>query len=233
MCRKNICSEGKMETMPQIKLPFWECLRRSFFYAFVNFDAFVKIASVWFLILLYEIFAGFPSLCGLKESGCPGESFQNVSVVMVSLASVAVAVAFSRLVVLRENVRPFAFSFGRRELKYLAYSLLLFLLIIVPSVMVMGIVAGILERIGANLPGVSLALSVVPLIAGIVCARFFIMLPAVAVDDRELTMKRAFALTRGNANKIFGAGADDASGRYNRYVADHALRCAEPVGFPG
>lgn len=192
-----------METMPQIKLPFWECLRRSFFYAFVNFDAFVKIASVWFLILLYEIFAGFPSLCGLKESGCPGESFQNVSVVMVSLASVAVAVAFSRLVVLRENVRPFAFSFGRRELKYLAYSLLLFLLIIVPSVMVMGIVAGILERIGANLPGVSLALSVVPLIAGIVCARFFIMLPAVAVDDRELTMKRAFALTRGNANKIF------------------------------
>ena len=160
-----------METMPQIKLPFWECLRRSFFYAFVNFDAFVKIASVWFLILLYEIFAGFPSLCGLKESGCP--------------------------------VRPFAFSFGRRELKYLAYSLLLFLLIIVPSVMVMGIVAGILERIGANLPGVSLALSVVPLIAGIVCARFFIVLPAVAVDDRELTMKRAFALTRGNANKIF------------------------------
>ena len=167
-----------METMPQIKLPFWECLRRSFFYAFVNFDAFVKIASVWFLILLYEIFAGFPSLCGLKESGCPGESFQNVSVVMVSLASVAVAVAFSRLVVLRENVRPFAFSFGRRELKYLAYSLLLFLLIIVPSVMVMGIVAGILERIGANLPGVSLALSVVPLIAGIVCARFFIVLPS-------------------------------------------------------
>ena len=160
-----------METMPQIKLPFWECLRRSFFYAFVNFDAFVKIASVWFLILLYEIFTGFPSLCGLKDGGCPGATFQNISVVMVSLASVAVAVAFSRLVILREHVRPFAFSFGRRELKYLA--------------------------------GFSLILSVVPLIAGIVCARFFIVLPAVAVDDRELTMKRAFALTRGNANKIF------------------------------
>ena len=135
-----------METMPQIKLPFWECLRRSFFYTFVNFDAFVKIASVWFLILLYEIFTGFPSLCGLKDGGCPGATFQNISVVMVSLASVAVAVAFSRLVILREHVRPFAFSFGRRELKYLAYSLLLFLLIIVPAVMVMGIVAGVLER---------------------------------------------------------------------------------------
>ena len=142
-----------METMPQIKLPFWECLRRSFFYTFVNFDAFVKIASVWFLILLYEIFAGFPSLCGLKDGGCPGATFQNISVVMVSLASVAVAVAFSRLVILREHVRPFAFSFGRRELKYLAYSLLLFLLIIVPAVMVMGIVAGVLERVGANLSG--------------------------------------------------------------------------------
>ena len=134
-----------METMPQIKLPFWECLRRSFFYAFVNFDAFVKIASVWFLILLYEIFTGFPSLCGLKDGGCPGATFQNISVVMVSLASVAVAVAFSRLVILREHVRLFAFSFGRRELKYLAYSLLLFLLIIVPAVMVMGIVAGVLD----------------------------------------------------------------------------------------
>lgn len=80
-----------------------------FFYAFVNFDAFVKIASVWFLILLYEIFTGFPSLCGLKDGGCPGATFQNISVVMVSLASVAVAVAFSRLVILREHVRPFAF----------------------------------------------------------------------------------------------------------------------------
>ena len=58
-----------METMPQIKLPFWECLRRSFFYAFVNFDAFVKIASVWFLILLYEIFAGFPSLHRQRKDG--------------------------------------------------------------------------------------------------------------------------------------------------------------------
>lgn len=54
-----------METMPQIKLPFWECLRRSFFYAFVNFDAFVKIASVWFLILLYEIFSGFSFICAV------------------------------------------------------------------------------------------------------------------------------------------------------------------------
>lgn len=100
------------------------------------------------------------------------------------------------------SVRLLFLSAGR-ELKYLAYSLLLFLLIIVPAVMVMGIVAGVLERVGANLPGFSLILSVVPLIAGIVCARFFIVLPAVAVDDRELTMKRAFALTRGNANKIF------------------------------
>ena len=125
---------------------------------------------------------------------------------MVSLASVAVAVAFSRLVVLRENVRPFAFSFGRRELKYLAYSLLLFLLIIVPSVMVMGIVAGILERIGANLPGVSLALSVVPLIAGIVCARFFIVLPAVAVDDRELTMKKSLCADPGQRQQNFFFG---------------------------
>ena len=192
-----------MKTMPPLKLPFWECLRRSFFCVFKNFNALIKIASVWSLLLLYEIFAGFPSLCGLKEGGCPGERLQNISVVMVSLASVAVAVAFSRLIILREQPRPFAFSFGRRELKYLACSLLLFLLIIVPAVIFMGVFAGILDRLGINLPVFSLALSLIPLITGIICARFFIVLPAVAVDDRDLTLKRAFVLTKGNANKIF------------------------------
>lgn len=192
-----------MEKMPQIKLPFWECIRRSFLCAFVNFRAFAKIAAVWFLILLYEIFAGFPSLCGIKENSCPGESFQNVSVVMVSLASVAVAVAFCRLIVLRAQVRLFAFSFGRRELRYMAYSLFLFLLIIIPSVIFMGVTAGIFDKAGINVPGLSVLLSLAPLIIGIVCARLFIILPAVAVDDRELTLKKAFELTKGNANKIF------------------------------
>ena len=192
-----------METTPQIKLPLGECLRRSFFYCFVNFDVFVKIASVWFFILLYEIFAGFPSLCGLKEGDCPDDGFQNISIVMISLASISIAVAFCRHIVLRENIQPFSFSFGRRELKYMMYSLLLFLLIIVPAVLIMGIVSVVLERLGVNVSGFSLVLSLVPLVVAIICARFFIVLPAIAVDDREINMKIAFALTKSNANKIF------------------------------
>lgn len=192
-----------MEGMPQIKLPLGECLRRSFLYVFANFDSFFKIASVWFFILVYEAIFGFPSLCGLKEGSCPSEGYQNLSVVMVSLASIAVAVGFSRQVVLKEHSRYFRFSFGRREIKYLAYSLILFLLIVVPSVVGIGILASILRIIGIQGGITTIIMVIVPLIVATICSRFFIIFPAIAVEDKELDMKKSFELTKGNANKIF------------------------------
>lgn len=192
-----------METIPQIKLPLWECLRRSFSYVLANFDAFVKIASVWFLVLIYEAVAGFPSLCGIREGACPSESLQNLSVVVISLASIAIAVGFCRHIILKEKVNYLHFSFGRRELKYLAYSLFLFLLIIIPSALIIGILANILKYVGVNIPGTSVIFILLPIIIAVICARFFIILPAIAVDDKDISLKVAFALTKGNANKIF------------------------------
>ena len=189
--------------MPQIKLPFWECLRRSFLYVLANLGALAKISSVWFLILIYEAVAGFPSLCSLKEGNCPSEGYQNLSVVIASLASIAIAVGFSRQIILKEPRGYFHFSFGRCELKYLLYSLMLFLLIIIPSIITIGILGGILKAIGIQGSGAMLLLAIIPLMIAITVARCFIILPAIAVDDKDLTMEKAFKLTKGNANKIF------------------------------
>ena len=193
----------EQEQIPQIKLPFWECLRRSFLYVLANLKALAKISSVWLLILIYEAVAGFPSLCGLKEGSCPSEGYQNLSVVMASLASIAIAVGFCRQIISKEERGYFYFSFGRRELKYLLYSLFLFLLIIIPSIITIGILGSVLKVFGIQGGSAMLLLAIIPLMIAITIARCFIILPAIAVDDKDLTMEKAFKLTKGNANKIF------------------------------
>ena len=189
----------KQKQMPQIKLPFWECARRSFLYVFTNFSAFTKISSIWFLILIYEVTVGFPSLCGLEGEICPSKGYQNLSVVIMYLASISIAVGFSRQIILKEDKKYFSFSFGWREIKYLGYNLLLFLLVALPA----GIIVGILKSFGVKGGMLLLATGVVSLFFAITIARCFIILPAVATDDKDLTMEKAFNLTKGNANKIF------------------------------
>lgn len=203
MFKKNFCSEKqKMEPMPIIKLPFWETLRRSFLYAFVNLDAFIRIASFWFLILIYEVLTGYPSLCSLEDGTCSDDWRQNVSVIALSLASIAISVAYCRHVISRRNYKYFSFSFGRRELKYLGYSLLLILIIGIPSVIITFVLAYTFSALG--LPQSFLKIMIfIPFIVAVICSRFFIILPAIAVGNRKLTLKKAFALTKGNANKIF------------------------------
>lgn len=202
MFKKNYCSEKKtMEKISPVKLPFWETVRRSFLYVLANFDSCVRISAIWFLILIYEGFYGFPSVCGMAGGNCPDGKLQNISVIMVSLASIAVSVAFSRHVILKTKYKLGGFSFGRREIKYLGYSMVLLLLIFVPSILAMVLISAILNLIGITT--MPMVVTIIPLAAAVICARFFIILPAVAVDDREMTLRLAFELTKGNANKIF------------------------------
>lgn len=189
----------EQEQIPQIKLPFGECARRSFLYIFTNFNAFTKLASVWFLILIYEVAVDFPSLCGLEGEICPSKGYQNLSVVIMYLASISIAVGFSRQIILKEERKYFSFSFGWREIKYLGYNLLLFLLVAIPA----GIIVGMLKSFGVKGGMLLLSTGVVSLFFAINFARCFIILPAIAVDDKDLTMEKAFKLTKGNANKIF------------------------------
>lgn len=190
-----------MEPMPIIKLPFGETIRRSFLYAFLNLDAFLKISSIWFLLLAYEIMTGYPSLCSFKEA-CTDDWRQNFSVICLSLSSIVISVAYCRYVILKTKYQFFSFSFGKRELKYLGYSMLLILIIVIPSLLIMSILSFLFHVLGLS-PLLMRMVIIVPFIVAVICSRFFIILPAIAVDNEELTLPKIFALTRGNANKIF------------------------------
>lgn len=191
-----------MEPEPIIKLPFWETLRRSFLYAFANLDAFIRISSFWLLLLIFEAFTDYPALCTLNEDVCQKDWRENISVLVMALASISISVAYYRQVILRKKYNYFSFSFGRREINYLAYMLLLILIVAVPSAVLAFVITVLLSLISAP-DGIMPFILIIPFVVAVICSRFFIILPAVAVGNRKLTLKQVFLLTKGNANKIF------------------------------
>ena len=108
----------------QIRLPFWETVRRSFMYVLTNFDVYLKVTALWFAIILYEMFTDFPSICNLSAEGCTGGWMQNVSILLLMLASIAIVIAFCRVIVLKVPSSYFSWAFGKREIVYLLYNIL-------------------------------------------------------------------------------------------------------------
>lgn len=185
-----------------IKLPFWETVRRSFMYVLTNMDVYLKVSALGFAILIYEMFTGFPSLCNINETGCSGGWQQNVSIVLLSLVSIAVVIAYCRVMVLKSPTNYFSLAFGRRELLYLLYNILIIAIITLPSLLAIFVFAYLGQML--HFPETVFNLAVlIPLAFTIYFSRLFLVLPAVAVDNKELRLKKSFELARGNANKIF------------------------------
>ena len=190
------------DNIKKIDLPFWETLRRSFAFVGRNMDVYLKVSALWFIFLLYEIFAGFPSACNISAGGCTGGMEQKISMLLLSISSIAIAVAYSRVVILKSDINYFTLSFLKSGLKYLLFGLVIITLIAVPSFIFVFLLAYLGEIVG--LPdGFFKMLILVPLLLMIFLARLYLVFPAIAVEDKNLSIKKAFKLTCGNANKIF------------------------------
>lgn len=179
-----------------IKLPFWEIVKRSFLYPLVNVKTVLKVSAIWFLLLIYEIANGYPGICNFTDQ-CYNPLADNISLLLLSFASVSIAVAFSRNVILKVVPDRIKFSFGKREWKYLGYNLLILLMVFIPSIILLLMI----ELLG--LQGTSGLIGLIALVITIICARFYLVLPATAVNNSQITLKEAFRLMKGNANKIF------------------------------
>lgn len=182
-----------------ISLPFWETIKRSFLYPIVNIGVVMKIIGIWFLLLIYEVANGYPTICKLTEEGCNGIS-QNIAMLLLSFASISIAVAFSRNVILKTQYDKITFSFGKKEWKYLGYNILIILIVAVPSLLLVILASYLASVIHVNIINY---VFIIPLLVTIVCSRFYLVLPATAVGNKSMDMKSSFALTKGNANKIF------------------------------
>ncbi len=186
----------------QIRLPFWETVRRSFMYVLTNLDVYLKVTALWFAIILYEMFTDFPSICNLSAEGCTGGWMQNVSILLLMLASIAIVIAFCRVIVLKVPSSYFSWAFGKREIVYLLYNILLIAIITLPSIVLIFSWAYFGRMLGMSEGFYNVSL-IIPLLLAIYFSRLFLVFPAIAVDDRKMTLKASFKLAEGNANKIF------------------------------
>lgn len=185
---------------PIINLPFWETVCRSYVYAAVNFKTFFKLAALWLLVLTaYEILTGFPSLCNNENGDCPGIGMSSL---LQSLAFILISTAYIRSLVSHKPPKWFSVSFGMPELRYIGYALLIIAIIAVPSLLLMyvyGIIVGLLR-----LPQVfGLLMLLFPVVIAIYCSRLYLVLPAAAVGNQNVDLRKAWNMARGNANKIF------------------------------
>lgn len=185
-----------------ISLPFSETIRRSLTYVFTNMDIVLKVSAIWFIILIYEAAAGFPSLCNINNSCSNNNIAQNISVILLSLASIAVSIAFIRIIILKTPVKYFSFAFGLREIKYFLYNLFLVLIYGLSSFFIIYGLSYLGQKLGFPEWYFNLMLFI-PLFIIIYCSRFYLIFPGVAVDDKEMGILDSFKLTLGNANKIF------------------------------
>lgn len=194
-----------MENKPSsdiIVLPFWETVRRSFLYVVENFDVLLKVTSIWFALLIYEMFNGFPSICNISDAGCYSDWRHKVSIVLISLASIAVVVAFCRHVILKLPVKYFMFSFGMRELKYMLFNIVFISIITIISIVSIFLLAYVMQWLRFPESWFNITI-LIPLAFTIYACRFFLVFPGIAVEDKEMTFKDSYRITFGNANRIF------------------------------
>ncbi len=193
------------ENKPVIILPFWETIRRSFSYILTNFNALVKISAAWFaLLLVFDMFTNFPSLCSLNAAVCNGGWAQNVSLAALTVSAIAVIISYIRHIVLHADYSGYwNLSFGKRELRYIGAAFVFILIIAVPS-FIYGFVAGFVGAIlGADKIIFTQIFFLGLLVMLVFCARFYLVFPAVALDNREVGFRKSFRITKGNTNKIF------------------------------
>ena len=197
-----------MKNQKMINLPFVETVSRSFMYTLCNWELFLKTVSPGLVVVVLEMFSGFPILCSLSNTACadPNSLMARLSALLVLLISVAVIINYCRAIILKAPVDFLSCVFVRRVLFYILATLLLALAIILPFILLAVFYGVILEMIGNNIePGAVsyLVLGIALIALCVFLAPVFLVFAAITVDDRTMTVKEAFRLSRGNYNKIF------------------------------
>lgn len=116
-----------------INLPFGESLKRTFLYLFSHLNQVWRLSLVGIAIIVAADAAlSFPSQYTAGETR---EAWKiNLSMLVATLVTVSVSVAFIRQIVLKSIPTGFPVSFGWREAKYFVYNVLILVMIVILSV---------------------------------------------------------------------------------------------------
>ena len=115
------------------------------------------------------------------------------------VAGTAVVVAWHRAIAARDGARRIA-RFGRREMRYLGLGLGLLIVLYVPVVAMASITfaAG-----GRPAPTLIWPLAGAFMVLAVLLNRVILVFPGIALERREMTLARSWALTRGNSWRLF------------------------------
>lgn len=172
-------------------LPTGDLVRRSIRDVVDNREKLLEVGFAWLLVLvavdLVLVLAG-------GTPGGVGTMLVSAAASMVALS--ALAVAWHRRLLLAEPVPGPWPSLDGRIIRYLVHYLAIGLI----GSLAFLLAAGVLGL----LPGAAtLALPVAVLAALLVTARFQLVLPATAIDERAVTFARSWRLTDGNTLRLF------------------------------
>ena len=116
-----------------INLPMFETVYRSFTCVLKNFKPFLKRCSFFIILWFIELATNLPSLCSADEAYCRTDKIGNLMTFIHYLAATVVSVSVIRFIILKEKTSWFHVRFGKNNIKFIAYNLLIALMIIIPS----------------------------------------------------------------------------------------------------
>lgn len=196
-----------------VRLPVLGLLGQALRDVFGNLGGLVRIAWPYYALAAASAVAGY----ALSGGSALGDIVASVlgpgtASILTSLAVLACTVTWQRHVVLGEPLRGIA-PLTPRVFRYFLWSVLISLLCALPILAAFSLAYG-LGLVGEDpsgeaplrigLPGIAVCL-LGALLGFLLVLRLILVLPAVSVDDRSLTLERSWQRTRGNALRLLAA----------------------------
>lgn len=188
-----------------INLPMFETVYRSFTCVLKNFKPFLKICSFFIVLWFIELATNLPSLCSADEAYCRTDSIGKIMTFIHYLAATIVSVSVIRFIILKENTSWFHVRFGKNNIKFIAYNILIALMIIIPSALMI-MIGGAAKYSGSSLIATKFfaSLGILTFIGlCIYCFRLCLVYAGSAIYDKSMTLSKSHTLTSGNMFKIF------------------------------
>lgn len=189
----------------KINLPLLETVYRSFFFVLHNINATAKICSVFLILWLIEIATNLPSLCSADDTFCRTDITSNIVAVLQYLAATIASVSMIRYIVLKEETKWFHMRFGINNIKFIGYNILIALMIIIPSALMI-MIGGATQYAGSSVFITKLLTSIgIATFIGlcVYCFRLYLVFAGAALNDKNMSLSKSYALTSGNMLKIF------------------------------
>lgn len=211
--------------VPYPKLPLWSTIGLSYSTYFRHFIDALSASWLWLVLVTpltavasWQQWSWMSAAIAGAKRGMPlqtltfpleGLVLSYVDYFLILLASVSIAVAWHRLMILGDHPGFSGDNVATRNLwRYIGIGLVIFLIFFLPAVIMFPMFYLFFPSPGAGPPHepffvLILALMVLDIFATAVTLRLSLLLPARAVGDWRLTFEQTWNRTRGNAWRLF------------------------------